>query len=97
MRLEGVIAKRRESLYRAGRNSDWLKIKCGQRAEFVIGGFTAPRGRRQDFGAILVGYYDAKGHFVYAGRVGTGFDNDTLAQLHKKFTPSGGRENRPSW
>ena len=86
MRLEGVIAKRRESLYRPGRNSDWLKIKCGQRAEFVIGGFTAPRGRRQDFGAILVGYYDAKGHFVYAGRVGTGFDNDALAQLHEKFT-----------
>jgi bifunctional non-homologous end joining protein LigD len=78
--LEGVIAKRADSPYRSGRSRDWLKLKCHAEQELVIGGFTAPRGSRTEFGALLVGYYE-DGALRYAGKVGTGFDHDTLRQL----------------
>lgn len=81
---EGLIAKRLESLYRPGRSSDWLKLKCSASQELVIGGWTDPRGARAHFGALLVGYYDAEG-FRYAGKVGTGFDAATLAHLHRRM------------
>ncbi len=85
MHLEGIVSKRRDSPYRPGRGADWLKIKCSSRAEFVIGGYTPPEGSRHHFGALLVGYYDKAKNFVYAGRVGTGFSDKTLATLHKKL------------
>ncbi|MEX0642290.1 MAG: DNA ligase D, partial [Pirellulales bacterium] len=85
MHLEGIISKRRQRPYVAGRGVDWLKVKCSLSEEFVIGGFTTPSGARSHFGALLVGYYDTKGQLVYAGRVGTGFDNRTLADLHAKL------------
>jgi bifunctional non-homologous end joining protein LigD len=79
---EGVIAKRADAPYRAGRNRDWLKFKCESGQEFVIGGFTDPQGSRIGFGALLLGYYDPDGKLVYAGKVGTGFSQQMLERLH---------------
>jgi len=79
--LEGVIAKRADSPYRSGRSRDWLKLKCHAEQELVIGGYTAPKGSRTEFGALLVGYYDDRGRLRYAGKVGTGFDRHTLKEL----------------
>ena len=75
-----MIAKRADSPYRATRSKDWLKFKCEHGQELVIGGFTAPKGSRTEFGALLLGYYDG-GAFRYAGKVGTGFDHETLRDL----------------
>jgi bifunctional non-homologous end joining protein LigD len=77
---EGVVAKRADSPYRSTRSRDWLKFKCEAGQELVIGGFTAPHGSRTDFGALLVGYFQ-DGDLQYAGKVGTGFDQDTLTSL----------------
>ena len=77
---EGVIAKRADAPYLAGRSTDWLKFKCAHGQELVIGGYTEPGGGRHDFGALLLGYHDGA-HFVYAGKVGTGFDTPTLRDL----------------
>jgi bifunctional non-homologous end joining protein LigD len=77
---EGVVAKRADSPYRATRSRDWLKLKCEAGQELVIGGFTAPRGSRTDFGALLVGHF-RDGELQYAGKVGTGFDQETLGSL----------------
>jgi bifunctional non-homologous end joining protein LigD len=79
---EGVIAKRADAPYRAGRSRDWLKFKCESGQEFIIGGFTDPRGTRTGFGALLLGYYDPSHQLVYAGKVGTGFSRRTLDSLH---------------
>ena len=79
--LEGLIAKRASSRYvSGGRSGDWLKFKCSREQELVIGGFTAPKGSRTDFGALLVGYNE-DGALRYAGKVGTGFDRATLSRL----------------
>jgi bifunctional non-homologous end joining protein LigD len=79
--LEGVIAKRADSPYLSGgRSHDWLKLKCHAEQELVIGGYSAPKGSRTDFGALLVGYFDG-GTLRYAGKVGTGFDHHTLQTL----------------
>ena len=78
---EGLIAKRAQSPYAAARSRDWLKLKCEHGQELVVGGYTAPRGAREHFGALLVGYYDAAGELQYAGKVGTGFDRAALADL----------------
>lgn len=83
---EGVVAKALSSRYLEGRSRLWLKVKVHQEDEFVIGGFTAPAGSRQHFGALLLGAYD-KGKLRYVGKVGTGFDEKTLASLYKKFQP----------
>ncbi len=77
---EGLIGKRADSKYVSSRSRDWLKLKCEHGQELVIGGFTAPRGSRVEFGALLVGYY-RDGRLEYAGKVGTGFDTDTLRSL----------------
>ncbi len=77
---EGVIAKRADSVYTERRSRDWLKFKCEQGQELVIGGFTAPRGSRIEFGALLAGVYDGDA-LRYAGKVGTGFDRATLKDL----------------
>jgi DNA ligase D-like protein (predicted ligase) len=82
--LEGVIAKRADSPYRSTRSSDWRKLKCHAEQELVIGGYTAPQGSRTDFGALLVGHWD-DGQLRYAGKVGTGFDHDTLRELGKRL------------
>jgi bifunctional non-homologous end joining protein LigD len=77
---EGLIAKRADSPYAATRSRDWLKFKCEQGQELAIGGYTAPRGSRSEFGALLLGYYQ-DGELMYAGKVGTGFDEATLRDL----------------
>ena len=82
--LEGLIAKRAESRYSGKRSTDWLKLKCSHEQELVIGGFTAPQGKRTDFGALLVGYYE-DGKLRYAGKVGTGFDQRTLTELGERM------------
>jgi bifunctional non-homologous end joining protein LigD len=83
--LEGIIGKQRNSVYEPGRRSGaWIKLKCVEQQEFVIGGYTPPQGARKHFGAILVGYYGNK-KLVFAGKVGTGFTTKLLAILYKKF------------
>jgi len=83
---EGVIAKRADSTYEGGRSKNWLKFKCVSDQEFVVGGYTSPKGSRIELGALLLGYYD--GHdLVYAGKVGTGFDEATLRSLHQRLCP----------
>ena len=77
---EGLIAKRADAPYQGGRSKDWLKLKCSASQELVIGGFTEPAGSRTGFGALLVGHYE-RGALHYAGKVGTGFDAATLAEL----------------
>lgn len=79
---EGLLAKRVGSTYRSGRSPDWRKLKCSARQEVVIGGWTDPTGARTGFGALLTGYYDG-GRLRYAGKVGTGFDEVTLKNMHR--------------
>ena len=83
--LEGIIGKQRDSVYEPGRRSGaWIKLKCVNEQEFVIGGYTPPGGSRKHFGAILVGYYKDK-RLLFAGKVGSGFTSKSLSMLHKKF------------
>lgn len=82
---EGVIAKRADAPYPGKRSADWLKFKCVRDQEFVVGGYTAPRGSRIGLGALLVGYYEGR-DLVYAGKVGTGFDEPTLRALHERMS-----------
>ncbi len=82
---EGIIAKKASSAYVHSRSSNWLKFKCVKRQEFVICGFTDPEGERKSFGALLLGYY-SKDSLVYAGKVGTGFDEETLEDLGEKLS-----------
>jgi bifunctional non-homologous end joining protein LigD len=81
---EGVVAKRADSSYRPGRSRDWLKLKCEAGQELVIGGYTAPRGSREEFGGLLMGYFEG-GELKYAGKVGTGFDRATLGSLGEQL------------
>jgi bifunctional non-homologous end joining protein LigD len=81
---EGVIAKRADGPYAAGRSKDWLKFKCVHGQEFVVGGFTDPAGSRVGFGALLLGYYDGD-RLVYAGGVGTGFNTELLTTLRARL------------
>jgi ATP-dependent DNA ligase len=81
---EGVIAKRRDSVYEHRRSRAWLKMKCEATQEFVIGGFTDPQRSRVGLGALLVGYYEGD-DFVFAGKVGTGFDTKLLLDLRAKL------------
>jgi bifunctional non-homologous end joining protein LigD len=81
---EGVIAKRRDSPYEHRRSPHWLKMKCEASQELVIGGFTDPQGGRVGLGALLVGYYDGD-DFVFAGKVGTGFDTRLLLDMRARL------------
>ena len=81
---EGVIAKRRGSPYEHRRSKHWLKMKCEASQELVVGGFTDPQGARVGLGALLVGYYD-NGDFVFAGKIGTGFDTKLLLDLRRRL------------
>ncbi len=83
MGLEGVICKRVDGRYRSGRNKSWRKVKCVQHEEFVVGGFSQPKGSRSGFGSLLLGAYDHQDRFQYAGRVGTGFSRTQLEDLHQ--------------
>ena len=85
MQLEGVISKRADSKYVGRRGPEWLKVKCGNRQEFVIIGYTDPQGSRLGFGSIVIGYHDEAGRLVYAGRVGTGFDDELLRSLYARL------------
>ena len=105
--LEGVIGKRRGTPYRSTRSADWIKLKCHRRQEFVIAGYTDPAGSRSDFGALLLGVHDEAGRLQYAGNVGTGFDQKTLAALKARldavasptspFAKDTQVEGRPHW
>lgn len=81
---EGVIAKRRGSIYEHRRSKQWLKMKCELTGDFVVGGFTEPQRTRVGLGALLVGYY-ASDDFVFAGKVGTGFDRRMLLELRDRL------------
>lgn len=81
---EGVVAKRRDSPYEHRRSPSWLKMKCEAGQELVIGGFTDPQGARVGLGALLVGYFEGD-DFVFAGKVGTGFDSKLLLELRRRL------------
>jgi ATP-dependent DNA ligase len=81
---EGVIAKRRGSPYEHRRSKHWLKMKCEASQELVVGGFTDPQGARAGLGALLVGYYDGD-DFIFAGKLGTGFDTKLLLDLRRRL------------
>lgn len=83
---EGLVAKRLDSPYHAGRSTDWLKVKARHEDEFLIIGVTKPRGAREYFGALLLAVYEGS-KLRYVGKVGTGFDAKSLAALHDKFRP----------
>ncbi|AHL75658.1 ATP-dependent DNA ligase [Stutzerimonas stutzeri] len=87
MKLEGLIGKRAGSTYVSKRSNSWVKIKCKNRQEFVIVGFTDPKGSRSGFGALLLGLHNEEGELHYAGKVGTGFNQVTLKSLHAKLKP----------
>jgi bifunctional non-homologous end joining protein LigD len=84
--FEGLVAKDLSSPYVPGRSKAWLKVKVHQEEEFVIAGFTHPEGSRQHFGALLLAAYK-NGKLRYVGKVGTGFDQKTLSDLHERFRP----------
>jgi bifunctional non-homologous end joining protein LigD len=85
MKLEGIICKPAEQPYHAGRGHGWLKVKCRGRDEFVVLGWTPPRGSRRGLGSLHLGYYDHDHHLHYAGGVGTGFSDDELQVLRQKL------------
>jgi bifunctional non-homologous end joining protein LigD len=81
--LEGVIGKRRDSRYVTRRSPEWIKLKCGMRQEFVIGGYTDPQGARTGIGSLLLGYYDEQGVLRYAGNCGSGFNGASLRHMRE--------------
>ncbi|HMK22371.1 MAG TPA: non-homologous end-joining DNA ligase, partial [Terriglobales bacterium] len=85
--LEGIVAKKRTSLYEEHRSREWLKIKIRHTLEAVIGGFTEPEGSRSYFGSIVLGLYDKQGRLIHVGQAGSGFDQRALAEVWKKLKP----------
>jgi bifunctional non-homologous end joining protein LigD len=83
--LEGIVCKRANAPYRSGRSSSWLKVKCRNREEFVVLGWTPPQGHRNGLGALHVGYYGSNGDLHYAGGVGTGFNTRELLMLRAQL------------
>lgn len=83
--VEGIVSKRAEARHRPGRSRDWQKVKCSQRQEFVVVGWTDPGGARVGLGALLLGAHDAEGALRYCGKVGTGFDDATLSALRARL------------
>ena len=83
---EGLIAKRIDSLYRSTRSHDWLKFKCVNEQEMVIGGYSDPEGTREEFGSLLLGYYDGN-QLRFAGKVGTGFSSEILRKVANQLKP----------
>ena len=97
--LEGLIGKQADGVYVAGRTKSWIKLKCRLRQDFVVVGYTKPGGSRHGFGALVLGVYEKPGKLVYAGKVGTGFDDELLTKLPRKFAkvkrPDSPLENPP--
>jgi bifunctional non-homologous end joining protein LigD len=85
MKLEGIVSKRADAPYRAGRSADWVKVKCLAREEFLVLGWTDPGGKRKGLGALLLGYYDGTGALRFAGAVGTGFTARSLDELRARL------------
>lgn len=85
--LEGVIGKKITSTYQSKRSRDWVKIKTTHRQEFIIGGFTAPKGSREKFGSLLIGIYNDENELCYAGHVGGGFNASLLEDVYRKLKP----------
>jgi bifunctional non-homologous end joining protein LigD len=85
--VEGIVSKRADAPYRSRRSRSWLKVKCTRRQELVVAGFTEPAGSRTGLGALLLAAHDADGALRYAGKVGTGFDAATLADLRARLAP----------
>ena len=83
--LEGVIGKRRDSRYVSRRSPDWIKLKCGLRQEFVVAGYTDPKGSRTGVGSLLLGFYDNEGVLRYAGNVGSGFNAESLREVSARL------------
>jgi bifunctional non-homologous end joining protein LigD len=81
--LEGILAKKRDSIYQERRSSEWLKIKIRHRLEAVIGGYTEPEGSRAHFGSIVLGLYDKQGRLIHVGQAGSGFDQNSLEEVWK--------------
>jgi bifunctional non-homologous end joining protein LigD len=79
--LEGILAKRRASIYEERRTREWLKIKIRHRLEAVIGGYTEPEGTRKHFGSVVLGLYDKKGRLIHVGQAGSGFNQKSLAEI----------------
>ena len=87
MSLEGIVSKRADAPYTPGNRGLWRKVKCLNRAEFVVVGWTDPEGRRPWLGALLLGYYTPDGRLIYAGRVGTGTNDAELERLWRRLQP----------
>jgi DNA ligase D-like protein (predicted ligase) len=87
MHVEGIVSKRIDAIYTPGNRGLWRKVKCLNREEFVVVGWTEPEGRRPYVGALLLGYYDPDGRLIYAGRVGAGIDNAELGRLWPRLQP----------
>jgi DNA ligase D-like protein (predicted ligase) len=87
LKLEGIVSKRADAPYAPGNRGLWLKVKCLNREEFVVVGWTDPEGSRPRLGALLLAYYDPDGRLVYAGRVGTGIDHAELERLWRRLRP----------
>ena len=85
MGLEGIVSKRLDQPYLAGRGSGWLKVKCARRQEVVLGGFSVAKGARSGIGALFCGTYDDDGRLRFAGKVGTGFSARDAEELHRKL------------
>jgi bifunctional non-homologous end joining protein LigD len=85
--LEGIISKRADAPYSPGNRGLWVKVKCQNREEFAVVGWTDPEGARPWLGALLLSYYDPAGRLVYAGRVGTGIDYPELGRLWRRLQP----------
>ena len=91
--LEGIVAKKRNSLYEEKRTRDWLKIKITATQDCVIGGYTDPEGSRDYFGALVLGLYDKQERLIHVGQVGTGFDQRTLKQIADRLRPLETKKN----
>ena len=87
MRLEGIVSKRADAPYTPGNRGSWVKVKCLQREEFVVVGWTDPEGSLPYLGALLLAYYDPEGRLVYAGRAGTGINQAELLRLSRRLQP----------
>ncbi|HXW93826.1 MAG TPA: non-homologous end-joining DNA ligase [Terriglobales bacterium] len=85
--LEGILGKRRQSLYEERRSREWLKMKVTETIDCVIGGYTDPEGSRVKFGSLVLGLYDPKGRLIHVGNVGSGFDHLSLEQIHAALAP----------
>jgi bifunctional non-homologous end joining protein LigD len=84
--LEGILAKKRDSVYQERRSSEWLKIKIRHRLECVIGGYTKPEGSRAHFGSVVLGLYDKQARLIHVGQAGSGFNQKSLSEISKQLT-----------